>query len=97
MGECGVKYTLFLDRNNYVTSIGHSKNDNIELNLTDIDLNYISAYRYINNELILDEDKKQQLIDEEEAEKHIPTDFEKLEAQVMYTAMITDTLLDEEI
>lgn len=60
------KYTLNLDENNYVLSIAHTMNDNIELNLDDYDLTYLSAYRFINNKLILDEVKLKELKCEEE-------------------------------
>lgn len=51
------KYTLNLDSNNYVLYIAHTKNDNIELDLSKYDLSNMSCYRYINGELILDKNK----------------------------------------
>ena len=51
------KYTLNLDTNNYVLSIAHTKNDNIELDLSKYDLSNMLCYQYINGELILDENK----------------------------------------
>ena len=57
-------YTLNLDTNNYVLSIAHTQNDNIELDLSNLDLSYLSAYQYLDGELILDETKKQSIIDE---------------------------------
>lgn len=51
------KYTLNLDSNNYVLSISHTKNDNIELDLSLYDLANLSCYQYINGELVLDENK----------------------------------------
>ena len=92
-----MKYTLNLDKNNYVLSIGHTKNDHYELDLKDIELEYLQAYRYINGSLVLDEAKKQAMIEEEEERRRreeAPTDFEKLEAQVLWTAVETNTLLD---
>lgn len=50
-------YTLNLDSNNYVLSIAHTKNDNIELDLSLYDLANISCYQYINGELVLDKTK----------------------------------------
>ena len=55
-------YTLNLDKNNYVLSIAHTQNDNIELDLSSIDLPYLSAYQYLNGELVLDEARKQEMI-----------------------------------
>ena len=58
-------YTLNLDNNNYVLSIAHTPNDNIELDLSNIDLTYLSAYQLIDGELVLDEAKKAQLVEQE--------------------------------
>ena len=58
------KYTLNLDINNYVLSIAHTPNDNIELDLSSVDLTYLNAYQYSDGELVLDEVKKQSIIDE---------------------------------
>ena len=59
-----MKYTLNLDLNNYVLSIAHTLNDNIELDLSSIDLTYLNAYQYLDGELVLDESKKQSIIHE---------------------------------
>lgn len=58
------KYTLNLDKDSYVLSIAHTLNDNIELDLSTIDLVYLNAYQYLDGELVLDETKKQSIIDE---------------------------------
>ena len=58
-------YTLNLDVNNYVLSIAHTPNNNIELDLSTIDLAYLNAYQYLDGELVLDEVKKQAMIDEQ--------------------------------
>ena len=58
-------YTLNLDKDNYVLSIAHTNNDNIELDLTEIDLSYLTCYQLINNKLVLDEVKKAQLVEQE--------------------------------
>lgn len=91
-------YTLNLSKNNYVLSIAHTKNDNVELNLSNIDLKYLHAYQYVDGCLILDKTKKAELIDEEkkrEEEAKKPTHLETIEAQVIYTALMTDTILEE--
>ena len=61
-----MKYTLNLDSNNYVLSIAHTPNDNIGLDLSEYDLTYLSAYKLINGELVLDEVKLKELKDKEE-------------------------------
>ena len=58
-------YTLNLDNNNYVLSIAHTSNDNIELDLSDYDLSYLTCYQLIDNKLVLDETKKAQLVEQE--------------------------------
>ena len=67
-------YTLNLDKDNYVLSIAHTSNDNVELDLSTIDLAYLNAYQYLNGELVLDETKKQLIIDE--------TDKKRAEQQI---------------
>ena len=62
-------YTLNLDTNNYVLSIAHTQNDNIELDLSSVDLKHISCYRLINNTLVLDETKLSETIAKEERDK----------------------------
>lgn len=61
-----MKYTLSLDVNNYVLSIAHTMNDNVELNLEDYDLAYLNAYQFIDNQLVLDELKLKELKSKEE-------------------------------
>lgn len=58
-------YTLILDKNNYVLSISHTSNDDVELDLEDLDLSHIGAYKFTGGKLVLDEDKKEELIEEE--------------------------------
>lgn len=64
-----MKYTLNLDKDNYVLSIAHTQNDNVELDLSKYDLNHLSCYRFINGELVLDEAKVSRLKAEEEKSK----------------------------
>lgn len=54
-------YTLNLDTNDYVLSIAHTQNDNIELDLSSIDLEHLSCYKFIRGSLILDENKLSEL------------------------------------
>lgn len=64
------KYTLNLDSNNYILSIAHTSNDNIELDLSSIDLKHILCYRFINNTLVLDKTKLSKIIAKEEKDKN---------------------------
>lgn len=60
------KYTLVLDKDKFVLSISHTANDDVELDLTEIDLNYLNAYQYKNKKLVLNEERKAEIIGEEE-------------------------------
>ena len=62
-------YTLNLDDNNYVLSIAHTPNDNVELDLSSIDLKNISCYQFVNGSLELDENKSAETIAKEERDK----------------------------
>ena len=63
------RYTLNLDSNNYVLSIAHTQKDSVELDLSKYDLSHLSCYRFINGELVLDEEKASRLKVEEEKAK----------------------------
>lgn len=64
-----MEYTLNIDTNNYVLSIAHTPNDNVELDLSLYDLKHLSCYRLVNNILVLDETKLAEIIAKEEQEK----------------------------
>lgn len=59
-------YTVNTDSNNYVLSLSHTDHDNIELDITKIDVKYLSAYQLIGNNMVLDEVRKAELIYQEE-------------------------------
>lgn len=48
------------------------------------------------NQFVVDQVKKAEIIAEREAELRRPTDFDRVEAQSTFTALMTDTLLPEE-
>ena len=89
-------YTINLDKDNLVLSLAHTKNDNVELDLTDVDLDFLNAYQYFGSGLVLNQERKEEIIAEREKEEKTPTWDEIIEAQVTYTALMTDTLLEEE-
>ena len=62
-------FTLNLDKNKYVLSISHTKNDNIELDLSKYDLTNLSCYKYINGELVLDTEKLAEIEELKEKDK----------------------------
>lgn len=55
-------YTVNIDANRYIVSVGHTKEDNIEINLDLLDLRYLNAYRLIDSEIVLDEARKAELV-----------------------------------
>ena len=60
-----MKYTINLDNENYVLSISHTDNDNIEIDLDTLELKYLHAYKLIDDTLVMDENKNQELIAED--------------------------------
>lgn len=59
-------YTVNTDNSKYVLSLSHTDHDDIELDLSKVDMKYLSAYQLISKELVLDEIKKAELINQEE-------------------------------
>ena len=60
-------YTVNLDDSNYILSVAHTDNDNVELNLDEMELQYLSAYKLTDGSAALDLVKKAELIAEEAA------------------------------
>ena len=77
-------YTLNTDTNNYVLSIAHTSNDNIELDLSDYDLTHLNTYKLVDGALVLDEDKLAEML---AAEKKAENDVEiaRLKAELAAT------------
>lgn len=66
------KYTLNLDENNFILSIAHTINDDTELDLSKIELKFLNAYQLIDGEVVLNEERYNELkAEEEEIEKQI--------------------------
>lgn len=86
-------YTVNVDEKGWVLSIANTENDDIELDLEGLDLHYITAYQLVDGELVLNEAKRKALETLETVENKKPTWQEEIEAQVVYTALMTDTLL----
>lgn len=51
--------------------------------------------KFVNGELVEDLEKKAEIIAEKERQEQLPTWNETIEAQVTYTALMTDTLIEE--
>ena len=91
-----MKYTVNLDTDNFILSVANTANDNVELDLESMELDYLEAYQLINGQCFLNEERKAEIIAEREAEAKKPTAMDLLEAQVLWTALMTDSLLPEE-
>ena len=89
-----MKYTVNLDENNYVLSIANTSFDNIELDLTDIDLPHLSAYQLLDNELVLDEVKLNELIAQEH-QHEVDEEIFDLEQKLNSTDYIMAKMLEE--
>lgn len=83
-----MKYALNIDENGRILSVTYEEfaSDGMPIveELLDADM---ADYRYIDNEYVYDPIDKPELED-------IPTQLDYIEAQVTYTAMMTDTLLE---
>ena len=59
-------YTVNTDSEGFVLSLSHTANDNIEIDITQIEVEYLNAYQLIDNALVLNEERKAQIIAERE-------------------------------
>ena len=62
-------YTVSLDSNNYILNVAHTQHDDTELNLEEMELEYLGAYQLIEGVATLDEEKKAELIAQEEEQE----------------------------
>lgn len=91
------KYDLIVDSEGYVISMTLNKNGNYILNPLCMNLQKLDCYKLVDNVLIFDEEKLAKLIAEEEEEAKLPTWREEMEAQVLYTALVTDSLVSKKL
>lgn len=63
-------YTVTLNKEGYIMSIGHTVNDDTELDLQIIELKYLNAYQLVDGIAVLNEMRKAEIIAEKEAEDH---------------------------
>ena len=89
-----MKYTVSTDENNYVLYIANTPFDNIELDLTDIDLSHLNAYQLLDNELVLDEVKLNELISQEH-QHEIDEEIFDLEQKLNSTDYIMARMLED--
>lgn len=61
-----MKYTVYLDQDNYITCVATTLNNDTELDLESMDLQHLNAYKLIDGEAVLDNEKLAELIALEE-------------------------------
>lgn len=89
------KYDVELDGNGYMVGFSISDTGDYEFDGSLLELHYLQAYKIVDGQPWLDEERKAEIIAEEEAEAQKPTPLDIIEAQATYTALMTDTLLEE--
>lgn len=62
-------YTVITDKDSYIINISHTNNDNIDIDIESIEPLYLSAYRLLDGSIVLDENRKAQIIEEKEREE----------------------------
>lgn len=75
-----MKYTINTDDNGYILSIANTETDTDEIDLETLDLKFLNCYKYENGKAILDEEKKQKILDEEKNKPYVATYDERLDA-----------------
>lgn len=93
-----MKYKIFVDENDYLTGFEHTNTsaDTMELEPTTMDLQHLNCYKLVGSVVILDSEKLAEVIEEEKRKAAEPTELEVISAQVLYTAVMTDTLIEKE-
>ena len=62
-------YTVNLDSDNFILSVAHTNNDNTELNLEEMELDFLNAYQILNGQVVLNQVRKEEIIAEREAQE----------------------------
>ena len=80
-------YTVNTDKNGFILSISHTLKDNIPLDIKKIDMRYMNAYRLVEGQPVLDEEKKAEIVAEEQKEAK-DTEIESLKKSLAETDYI---------
>lgn len=89
-----MKYTLNLDENGFVLSIGHTMNDDVELDLSQIDSAFLNAYQFVDGVLTLSETKKAE-IETEQKKKADAEEIADLQSKLNDTDYIISRTFEE--
>ena len=88
-------YRISIDENGYVNGFSVvSEDGDFVGQMSDYPDAGEGWYRFENGTFAIDQAKKDEIIAEREAENNKPTQLDIIEAQVTYTALMTDTLID---
>ena len=90
-----MKYEIQTDKDNNIVSYYPVDNEvsNTFLELENIDDEKMHYSKLVDGKIILDEEKYQEYL----RQRELPTQLETIEAQTLYTALMTDTMLEEEV
>jgi len=90
-----MKFIVRTDSDDYVIGLDLNPNG-VEIPTEVYESRYLTCYKYINGEFIFDDEKKER-IDEERQRQEEESRLKPyvMEAQLLYTATMTDTLLGE--
>ncbi len=94
-----IKYKLIFNDDGYITGFFNVSEDeefDYEGNLSEYPQLCEGWYKFAKGKFVVDEAKKEEIINKRRKEQEAPTWEETIEAQITYTAMITDTLIEEE-
>lgn len=80
-------YTVNVDNSGYILSVAHTPNDNIDIDLDAMDINYLNAYKLIDDIPILDEVRKAEIIAAKD-ERAKQTEISELKANLDATDYI---------
>ena len=83
-----MKYALNLSEDGRVLSVTYAEYASTEaIKIEKLPEGNVADYRYVNGEYVYDPLPIEEVLD-------VPTQLDRIEAQVAYTAMMTDTLLE---
>ena len=87
-------FTVNLDKDNFILSLAHTSNDNVDIDVEKIDMKYLNAYQILNGIVTLNEEKKAEMIEaEEQAEKD--EEIAELEKNLNDTDYIMARMVEE--
>ena len=87
-------FTVNLDKDNFILSLAHTSNDNVDIDVEKIDMKYLNAYQILNGIVTLNEEKKAEMVEaEEQAEKD--EEIAELEKNLNDTDYIMARMVEE--